>query len=358
METNSHKPEGFKLDAVTMERHAEMLPQEMQADFLWLGAFFRDVCGRSLAVLEERCTKLGIKTERTNWSKILRGKWNRDSNNNLTAAPVLSVQRFLKEVGLLRKDEQLRAMAGKVPFVMTPSAQRMFNYFDLKRAPDRVNRFGVTIGPTGSQKTATAKEYCRLNNHGTCVWLEAPENGSMKEFLTRLAEKYGIGNTQAYDYIRARIFESVSESKTIIVDNVQRLYKPKNGGDQPVFSFLQRLQDERGCTVILMITPTFEKTLTAGMAQGFFEQFEGRAGGRETFLRLPEYAPDEDVLAIAKGFGLRQAESHVEELAKIAHQPGRIRRLFEVLQDAKIASEAGKEQLTIAHVREALGEEA
>jgi DNA transposition AAA+ family ATPase len=355
--TKFSKAEPYRLDTVTLEGFAELLPEAMRNDFLWLGAFFREDCRRSLEILMERCKKLGINHDKTTWSKILRGKWNRDSNNQPLQVPIISVEKFTRAIGLLRTDERVREMAGKVPFVETTTSKAIFRYIDAKRARDRVNKFGVIIGPTGSQKSASLKEYCRANNHGLCVWQEAPENGSMKEFISRLGEKYGIGVHESYDRKRTRVIESVSDAKTIVVDNCQKLYKERNGVDQPVFSFLQRIQDETGCTIILSITPTFEKTLTAGMAQGYFEQFEGRAGGRKNFLRLPEYAPEDDVLAIAKAFGLREAEKHLEYLVRVAHEPGKIRILFEALQEAKVAAEAEQAKLTIEHVKEARGEE-
>ena len=44
---------------------------------------------------------------------------------------------------------RIKELGGRIPFVMTPSAQRIFTFIDLKRAPDRVNKFGIIIGPHG-----------------------------------------------------------------------------------------------------------------------------------------------------------------------------------------------------------------
>jgi DNA transposition AAA+ family ATPase len=152
------------------------------------------------------------------------------------------------------------------------------------------------------------------------------------------------------------LLTAVRPHHCIIVDNCQDLYR-KGQKEQPAFSFLRRLQEVTGCTVILSITTDFERELMEGMIRGYFEQFEGRSGGRRKWLRLPEHAPEEDVLAIAQAFGLQDAKRHVKELAAITREPGRIRRLFEDLQEGKILASAAKAKLTIEHVREARGDE-
>jgi DNA transposition AAA+ family ATPase len=345
-----------RYDTVALEQHKLLLPAEMQEPFVWLGSYIRDECGRDLDVFVERIAELGFDHDKTTFSKILRGRWNRDAEGNVGPA-CLAQAKFLKVVEAVQADARRRELAGKVPFIMTPVAQSIFDYIDTKRAPDRVNKFGVIVGETGSQKTATLKEYRRLNNHGACVWLESPENASLSEFITRLAGCYGVGWNVSLERKRNKIFDSVNAQRCLLVDNVQDLYKPARGHDQPAFAFLRRLQDERGCTVILSITPTFERTLVEGSMKGYFEQFVGRSGGVAEWLRLPAHPPEEDVVAIARGFKLRDAERHTDYLVKIAKEPGRVRRLFEALQKAKVTAEARGTALTINHVRAARGED-
>ncbi|HSV73192.1 MAG TPA: hypothetical protein VLH79_05480, partial [Chthonomonadales bacterium] len=115
------------------------------------------------------------------------------------------------------------------------------------------------------------------------------------------------------------------------------------------------LQDDTNCTVILICVPEFELTLSRGLDKGYFEQFEGRVGGRSEFLVLPEFPPREDVEAIAEAFHLRDAERHLAELEKIARARGRVRILFNALQKATRIAD-GK-PLTMRHVRTALNQE-
>ena len=345
---------GIRLDTQTLEGRSLHLPESMREPFVWLGSYCREECNRNVEMLYDRFAAIGFNHDKTTWGKILRGLWNRDAAGNETPSPCLAEEKFLKAVNALRSNARIKELGGRIPFIMTPTARRIHTYIDIKRAPDRINKFGVIIGPTGSQKSAATDEYQRRNNHGMVIKVESPETPNMNQFMTDLARCYGHNSQDSYLRKKAYVLSLVNSRRTIIVENVQRLYDQRQGDRQAIFSFLQKLQEDTGCTVVLTLTPVFEKTLLDGFQRGFFEQFEGRAGGRKNFLRLPDYPEDEDVLAIAKAFGLVDAEDHVAELVKLARQPGRIRLLFEVFQDAKI--EVGNRKLTIDHIRDAAGD--
>lgn len=341
-----------------LESVAKSYPEEMREPFLWLALYVREKLHRNLDALVEQARKYNFQTDKTNFSKILRGKWNRDASG-AEITPCVKLKTFLALVGALREADDIAHLSGKVPFIKTPTAELIWNFVDAKRAPEAVNRFGVIIGHTGTQKTATLKAYCRQRPL-SCKWMESPENGSPREFIATLAEKYGTSLYAPQPMKRTKIFESVNDQQTIVVENVQCLVNPSRHNtiqsQQPVFNFLRRLQDEKNPTIVLTFTPEFESTFSQGALAGYFEQFEGRAGGRENFLRLPDYATDEDVLAIAETFGLKDHEDHLAYLRAISRERGRIRRLFEDLQKAKMFHAQGK-TLTIDHVRAARKED-
>jgi hypothetical protein len=359
------------LDPRTVESRAALYPEDLREPFIWLASYFREDCTRDLDLFVTRANDLGITTDRTNWSKVLRGKWNRDQDGKETA-PCIALEKLLRYIDTIRKDAQIKELGGRIPYVKTPTGQLIWNFINIRRAPDRVNKLGVVIGETGTQKTATFKEYVRQNNHGTCVWLDSPANGKLNRFITDLAVSYGehVRSTRARK--EYKIQEAVNWRKTIILENIQRLYNPAEEGNQEVFNYIQTLQEKTNCTFILSFTPTFEKTFTAGINRGFFEQFVGRAGGTSRFLRLEPFPTTEDVEAIAKAFkvtglndkttwpkfnGERDKVTVLEYLERIAHQPGRIRTLFEDLQDAKIAAEADRKSVTIDYIKEAREED-
>lgn len=355
VQTVSDNDTALRLDVPTIQARTLHYPETLREPVLWLANFTREECNRDLAILVEAAGKLGIQFDKTTWGKVLRGRWNRDALGNETQSPIVAESKLLRAIEQLRKDTALREQAGKVPFVMTPTAEMIFNFVDKKRAPDRVNKFGMIVGHTGTQKTATLKEYCRRNNHGTCVRVEAPPTPSMVQFISDLAEKYGCSRQASWDRKQNTIRQSVNERRTIVVENVQRLYDERQGSSQRVFSYLQKLQDDTDCTVILTLTPVFVSKLKKSIAEGYFEQFIGRAGGERDILTLEQFPSDEDVLAIAKSFSLVDASRHLAELCRIVREAGRVRVLFEALQEAKV--QAGKAALTMSHVRATRGED-
>lgn len=347
--------EKILLDDFTLTKRALHLPESMRLGFAWLGAYLREDCMRDIDILASRMKDAGVNHDKTTWSRVLRGRWDRDGFGNPTP-PIISEEKFLRAVDLLRKHEERRQMAGRVPFVPTSTAKTVLNLIELKRAPEMVCKFGVVVGETGSGKTATFIEYRRQYPTSVAV-IEAPAMPTMTMFLSDLAASYGCSRVLSYSRKISAITLAVDRSKVIIVDNVQRLFQPKMEGNQPIFNFLQKLQEDSGCTIILSFTPTFERTFTEGTSRGYFEQFEGRAGGRRNFLRLPPYPPESDVVQIAEAFGIRDAAEHVEYLVRISREPGRIRRLFDDLQAARRKAEREKKALCIEHVRWARDEE-
>lgn len=332
---NSRSNDQIPLQAATIEAIAEGYPEPLRKPFLWLASYVRNQCSRDIVTLTTRADKLGIEFDKTTWSKILRGRYNRDAEGELMEHSVVALPKLLAAIEALRRDWDRQEGVGAIAFVEIRSATAMWHYIDRIRADGRVCKFGVIIGATGSGKTASAREYQRREAPYSVAWTDAPQTPTLGQFLSDLGACYGIPRTYSFARKLNAIRDNVNETRCIIVENVQRLYDVARGGNQPLFSYLQKLQEETGCTIIFSFTPTFERAMLEGIERGFFEQFEGRAGGRQSFFRLPEYPLKKDVLKIAEAFGLRSADEHIEMLQAISRQPGRIRILFDVLQEAK-----------------------
>lgn len=347
---------GIRWDDATIHREAAHLPEPLREAYRYLKSFTRDRCSKEVDLLVQAMRKLGITVDKTTWSKILRGRMCAAADGHPLVNPVLAEDKFLRYVAALQTNTREEALRGKVGFVETTVFQEIERYIDLKVSRDTVNRFGIIIGPTGTGKTASFKEYHRRRNHGRTWWFEAPAGGALGEFVNRMATISGLSPQTNLAKKRAHLLKVIQEEKVIIIDNAQDLYG-KDRENLGAFNFLRQLQDETGCCVILSITPTFEKELTSGVIASYFEQFVGRSGGTRKWLRLPAYPPEEDVLMIAEAFGLRDAKRHLKTLVEISREPGRIRRLFDDLQDAKRLASAGKQGLTLDHLVEIRGED-
>lgn len=352
----------IRWDDVTIGQEALHMPADLREDYAWLKSFVRDVCMRDIDLLMERFKELGIHRDKTTWAKILRGRYQRDMRGAILKTPVLAAEKFKEEVEALRNNIRIESMRGLVPFVETTTWDIINDAINARRETSRVNKWLIVVGPTGAQKTACFREYTLRNNHGMTKHVEAPERGTFGEFIRQLARAYGLNAKGNFIDCRQKVFQALGTGtasdrakRCLIIDNAQELWQGDRDSDQPAFTFLRRLQDTTGCTIVLSITPLFEKKLVTGMIEGWFEQIEGRSGGRDRWIKLPEHAPEEDVLRIAKAFGLQQAAKHAKELVAISRLPGRIRRLFEDLQEGKILASAEKAPFTIEHVREARG---
>lgn len=356
-ESNAYdNPLSIRWDDNSIGREAATLPAEYAEDYRWFKCFTRDECAKDSDVLTRRMLKLGADIDKTTWSKVIRGRLVVDNRGEPRPNPVINLDRFSQLVSAARDNVRLEQIEGRIGWVQTRVADGMFRYFLLKWAKGCVNKFGIVIGATGSSKSATAREFARQNNHGLCIHVECPETGGMSELISRIAVRYGIGSKRSAAAKKAAIFEQVTARNMIIVDNAQELWVANGGSEQPKFSFLRRLQDETGCTIILLITPTFERTLRDQMMESYFEQFIGRTGGPSTWHRLPAYPPEEDCVAIAKSLGLVDAAKHAKALAKIASRPGRIRILFDVLQEGKSMAAEAKQKFTFDFLPKMEGE--
>ena len=351
--TNPDPHPGIKWSDLEIERECAYLPEELREPYVWLKVFTREECHKDAAVLTDCMRRVGVDRDKTTWSKILRGRWNRDARGEPLVSPVIGKEKLLEEIAALRTNTRVEAQRGRIPFVYTQTVKTIHQYIDIKRGADRVNRFGIVVGATGTGKTAAFKEYKRIHNHGATFWFEAPATGSLGAFIGRLSACSGLSEQTSIPKQRAHLLKVLRPEKCIIIDNVQDLYRVGRI-EQPAFSYLRELQDETGCCIILSITPTFEKTLVDGLISGYFEQFEGRSGGRRKWLRLTEYPTDEDVMAIAEAFGVKDAKANRKNLIALARRPGRIRPLFDDLQDAKLSAASRKEPLTWSIINEIL----
>jgi DNA transposition AAA+ family ATPase len=336
------------LDDITIAARTEGYPPDVREGSRWLAGYIRRRHAGQINSLIETCKKLNLEKDYTYFNRILNGKY--FLPDRVTQKIVGSPENFLELMTALRKLDQSQSRAGLPAFIETPTWFLVRDYIDKKRWVGRINKFGGIIGHTGTQKTACVQHYAELNNHGMVVKMESPVKPRMTDFITDLARCYGIPATAKSSVKKSRISESVNEHKTIIIENVQRLYNADEGDQQEIFGTLQKIQDETQCTIIMTYTPAFARVLSNGNDAGYFEQFVGRMGGLRKALILPPFATKEDVRAIGAAFKLEDLDEHLKYLQAISRQPGRIRVLFDDLQEAKQLAESSSSELTVDYL--------
>jgi len=350
-------PQPIRLDQGEIEASASALPEPMREKYVWLAMTLRDECNRDLDVLVERFKAVKVYIDKTTWSKIFRGRYNRDAQGTATA-PILSVDKFCSAVESLRSNVDLIEVSGKMPFIETLVYRDVENYILPRMQPECINKFGMIVGHTGSQKTATLKEFERRHRynikkqmHRAVVRIEAAEAPSLALVQEDMVYKLGGARNLSTRRRRNKITE-LARGRCFLFENVQDLMV-EGEYNQKIFSYWRKLQEDTDCTVIFTITPKGAKSLEEGISAGYFEQFIGRAGGRHRILVLPTHAPDQDVLTIVKAFGVVDAEENFDFFKAISEEHGRIRVLFGDLQMAKALAEATKRPLTVEVVKEA-----
>lgn len=339
-----------------IDQEAQLFPPFLRDLYRRVKIQCRDQYASDMTLVTEAFAKVGAARDKTTWCRIFkRGRWNHDGEGNPLPSPIVAAKKLAEEFESFLNQTRVELLRGKVPFVETQIWNIIRRYIDKKMRPEWVNKFGVITGPTGLQKSASFKELAARNTD--IKHLECVENSSCNQLISLLAYKYGVSVNRNVTEKRFKVYDNFGPTKCIIFDNTQDLRKVS--GDQEEFQkflkFARWLQDERGGTIILSITPQDEASIFPKESI-FMEQFEGRCGGIDGFLRLPDQNPVDDLVAIAASLGMKDAEKHAELLQQIERLRGRIRTFYEMLQVAKFEADKDKSRLTVDYVQDVMEE--
>ena len=316
-----------------LEQGIAHYPEKLRTEVTYLQGFYLDHCRNNLESMRAICAKIGFDMSREYFGNLIGGHYFRSPTNTWKEGGD-AWSRFLEMMAALRRHAQLISRTGKLPFVQTPTYRCISNFITALRAPSAVCRIGGIISPTGGQTSESFKFYRDLNNHGTCIHVEAPASGRLPALRAKILDAYHVSGTKIARAGELEIRAQVNESRTIIIDNAQVLYVKGHGAQQPCFNWIRELYDDKRPTFILKFTDEFLEDMTGAVAKGYFEQFIGRMGGLSNLLRLPQHAPAADLQCIARAF--RLAPSAVDQyLHRWSRQPGRIRIVFNKLQQAQ-----------------------
>lgn len=327
---------------------AVFFPEPLREPISWLLRYVRTDCRSTIPLLQEKMKSVGFHHDASTWVKIAKGLCFVDKSGAALEYPVMKADHLAAAISALRTAVKREKSKGIIPFIETQVSRDIWAHIDNIRDPGSVTPWTVIIGDTGSSKTASFREYVARNST-TTTWIESSESFCL--LLSDIAASMGISVRSSNERKCLEIEAAMSPSRCLIFDNAQDLYNPKNE-NQKTWSFLRKLSERTGVRIVLCLTTEGRNRLTRQAISGWFEQFEGRTGGSDSWLRLPEYPLPEDCVTIASAFGLTDAPKYQSELAKIARRPGRIRILFNVLQRAQITAAATGKPLSIDLVRE------
>lgn len=344
----------IRKDLAHFEARVSSYPDEIRDDVIWLYQFNQSQFSGHyplLAHLVRHEGKMALSDQY--FYQVLGGKYFRPDPKK--SGKVLgSIERFREVVEWLRRWAIFNSEAGGMPFVETGTWLELEDYITATCAPENPCKFGAVCGSTGTGKSRMLKRYALLNNHGMTAHVEAPSGGRLARFQVKLGAAFGVSITAPNQERLVRLAECITSKRRIIIDNVQKLYNPKSGANQPILNYLQELQDDTGCTIILSWTPVFSKTLEDTTNTQYFEQFIGRFGGFDNIHNLPEYAPVADLRAIRDKYRVGGGEKAIELMKRWSRALGRLRILYVRLYLAKLAAnDAGAKEIKLVHLESA-----
>lgn len=333
--------------AAQLEEKIAHYPTEVQKPVIWIGEYIRSELNSSLKHFQRVVHDAGVTRAANTWYQILTGRYFRNSSG---------ADGVIKDIQTIRDFITKGTLSnGKIPFIETSTWHMIEDYIDAMRSPHNVCRIGIVVSDTGTQKTAGLEQYRILNNHGTTVRFEAPSTPVQTKLLDKWVKCYSPrkhfrNNTAAERELRYQL----NDRRIVIIENAQRLYQPRKGANQELFSFIQEVQEDTGCIIILCWTRGFTETFLGGSERAFFEQFVGRVGGVDQILSLPEKMPIKDLRLIAKTLKVEDVEQALPILKEWAKSEGKCRVLFHKLQKAKRYAESdGQDTITIEHLEQA-----
>ena len=329
-------------------------PPEAIEPTLNLHSFLFRRCGGNINQLVDHARSRKFNQDYNYYYQVLTGRYFAKNAEGKVQGSAKNLIRLWNE---LQAFDRFMTKVESIRFVETSVWHRINDYVQRKMIPFSCCRFGGICGPTGNQKTESFFELIRRAPAGTGFHMEAPAEASLSQFIEKLSYQMGArksdGRSKRRELIRTTM---LVPGRFLIVDNVQRCFNKRLGTRQPVFDFMQELQEETRSTTIISWTPV-EEGFEEAFGNAYFEQFIGRIGGEREILRIEPYPSDEDIELFAASFRLPEADIDklMPTLRELARGKGRVRALVNALQSGARLANIAKQDFGAKHLLQYLG---
>jgi len=313
-----------------LQKSIQGYSQEDQDDLQWLFSYATQELGNSR---DRLCEIL-----QADWSTVFRVA---------TGSYPASIANFMEKVRDMKR--RVNATVTDTGFVETMVSRKIFDVLDYALAGDiNGGKIVLITGSSRRGKTTIIQEWCRRNNHGKSVYIDAPESGGMRAILYEIADACRVNKGRKTSDLRERVIGSFNRRRILIVDEIARLV-PKNREPKVTeLEFLRRLHDKTGCAIAICATPVFEHMVDTSRMHDFLEQLVGRIAEP---LKIPENVYRDECRAFLKAFGADQADKPLLDLThQIANSTGKLGILFELLNQAAALAKATNTPLSHAHL--------
>jgi len=329
-------------------------PPEVREPTQYLYGYMTAHCNGDRNRLAAKLSQLGFSYQANYFYKLFTGRWLENGEFKASSEKIIAMASALQDALLGRMRD------GRFPPVETEVFRLIRDSIDAIRQPGRICKWLFLTARSGGQKSYCLDWYRHEVNSGRTLYLESPATPDLASLIFELAKALGKDTMRTrYDRI-SYISEQLNEDHALIIDNAQRLFNENKRNRQDCFSFLQRVQDQTKCAVVLVfvtevidlpngkrgqVTNDTLHDILTGSARGFFTQFLGRIGGAEHILRLPEVTSDHDLRAFARAAGFDRADDItliLPILRELDRRAGGIRNFLQQLQLASQRAQAEK----------------
>jgi len=206
--------------------------------------------------------------------------------------------------------ERKRYHGGRMDFVVTPTAKRVFMACDLaleSQSPVFLS------GPSHIGKTMALEYYQQANNHSRTFYARMVAASGLGGMVRRIALRCGISERSNTAGLIERIKRSLTPNTLLILDEVHLLsYTYRIGSFFACVEVIREIYDETKCGMVLCGTRLLMEKVE-GAKHAELEQVWNRGVHK---IRLPDMPTKRDIESILKHGGLEFPERGMEVTVK------------------------------------------
>jgi DNA transposition AAA+ family ATPase len=261
--------------------------------------------------------------------RILKGKYVHPSSGERLEMPAEMVSGMR---GFLAT-EKARADLGRVRFVLTPTAKKIWNACDLARESQTPV---FVLGPSHVGKTWALQEYASRENHGRSPYCRFQAASGLHGMVRRIAEAVGVSPNSNNADLVARIKNAITRDQVLICDETHQLtHTYRKESFFACMEVLREIYDECRCGMVLCGTRILQDKMAE--SRGELEQLMRRGVHR---VVLPDAPLAADVAAVLADWGLSMPKRRDQVTVDgITEQPYELLRQLSRNQGLKAVTE-------------------
>ena len=286
-----------------------------------------------------------VKVDQSTIYRVLMGKYQDGKGKNIIPASLIS------NIESFRRIDERRVTLGDVPFVLTPTARKIWQICDL--AVDS-NRIASIYGKSQTGKTTALLEYKRVHNHGSTKYIRIEPSSGIHEMMRQIGRECALSPKTSYDKLKDRVVRAIDRNTLIIVDEIHELtFTYRQRSKLSCVEVLRWLHDVTRCGMVICGTNIWRDELKEGKDKLLLEQMERRGVFKHQLKSEPTRA---DLKAIfKKAFNLDWPTGEAAEIIKDVNTRQGLTAITEYLRFGNRLAKKADETLSWSHFEKAYG---